>query len=90
MSCWRPISTAPKDGTKILGLIRYASWDVGAFMGSREHFIAEIEWIDPWAIVTDFGLCFIEVEPSFWHPLPEPPEEHRAQRREAAGRGAAT
>lgn len=66
---WKPIETAPKDGTKILvyaqGHITTASWRV------RDHFSTRMYWRDI------FGGI---VEPSYWMPLPEPPSElHRSE-----------
>lgn len=57
---WRPIETAPKDGTSLL-LYHYRN---GEFVG---------KWstsIERWCIAGSDGFG----EPSFWMPLPEPPK----------------
>lgn len=76
MTEWKPIETAPKDGTKIDLWVR----------GKR---IPDAYWIkssdDPefadWAVKTyDSHLCetvdsFVYSEPTHWMPLPEPPKQ---------------
>ena len=61
---WRPIETAPKDGTELLLFARY----YGPFLG---------RWFEDnrgggayWAV----GCC-MAARPSHWMPLPLPPEE---------------
>ena len=63
---WRPIETAPKDGTQVLlarsdGIVGCGRWeDVrGVYL-----------WVGEWSSDTkDVGL-----KPTRWMPLPEPPE----------------
>lgn len=57
---WRPIETAPKDGTRILVHVPGFGQEISAWslrMATGEH-----EW---------FGLAR---DPTHWMPLPEPPE----------------
>lgn len=85
MSKWQPISTAPKDGTEIIGCFvndygyqakptAYGPWTM-AF--KRNQWVAS--W-DGWRVIesqTDFGTTYktTEVEPTHWMPLPKPPTE---------------
>lgn len=68
---WAPISTAPKDGTKILafdaGDIYITGW---VKVPERGGIIAE-GWIDE-ANCSDFGTAFLQ--PSHWTSLPNDPE----------------
>jgi hypothetical protein len=63
---WRPIESAPKDGTYILA---YPIW-------GPPHEVAEIYWQvmrreSRWAI--PFGPACVR-QPTHWMPLPEPPK----------------
>ena len=82
MSDWRPISTAPKDGTEIIGvfccdygdgeIMVYGPWTV-AFGGGR--------WRSSWdgccviEYQSDFGTEYkdLDSQPTHWMPLPGPP-----------------
>ena len=73
MSAWRPIETAPRDGTRILGFWSYlyeGDDDVTCDMAV----IAWDEYPDPigsgW---NDGGGLATEGVYTHWHPLPEPP-----------------
>lgn len=61
---WKPIETAPKDGTKFLSYEKawneyiVCYWDRSSFM----------------AISIDQFGCNEPVEPTHWMPLPTPPE----------------
>jgi hypothetical protein len=62
-SPWRPISTAPKDGTAILG------WWAGECM--------IVDWcvvLERWGSTHD-GEDMFEPEPTHWMPLPDGPKE---------------
>jgi len=62
-SQWRPIATAPKDGTPILG------WWAGECM--------IVDWcifVERWSSSHD-GEDMFSPEPTHWMPLPEGPEE---------------
>lgn len=65
MSEWRPIETAPRDGTEILGAWRY---------GNRSQWFIEpveySEWTEGWSISWDHD----DVNPSHWMPMPDPPD----------------
>lgn len=64
MSKWKPIETAPKDGTRFLAFEKsddyqhYECW-------WREDFSNWSGWQDDWDS---------EPNPTHWMPLPEPPE----------------
>lgn len=57
---WRPIETAPKDGTDVLVL-----WDRGGTMQVASC------WEGTWTDANDDEL--IVSPPTHWMPLPEPP-----------------
>lgn len=66
---WRDISTAPRDGTLVLG------W-VTAVRGRHTliRFVGGSDW--PWATATGYDRGpYKEMQVSHWMPLPEPPEE---------------
>jgi hypothetical protein len=65
MSEWRPINTAPKDGTLIL------AWDGRAALlayWGRSNAVNPFGWIG--------GHCHINHidQPTHWMPLPDPPQ----------------
>ena len=57
---WRPINTAPTDGTEILGYLSGGSYRVIKFEGY-------------WASWINFD--YDVVDPSHWMPLPKPPND---------------
>lgn len=62
-SPWRPIATAPKDGTPILGW-----WGTECMI---------VDWcvvVERWGSTHD-GEDMFEPEPTHWMPLPEGPKE---------------
>ena len=70
---WRPIETAPKDGTKIL---------LGKIAGHPDHptalwWATSGFWSDKWGNWNDgiepAGLA----SPTHWQPLPEPPKQEK-------------
>lgn len=62
LGVWRPISTAPKDGTEIL---------VYTWAGSRYVVAYDDLYSAPWRVRNDEGIS--EQAPAFWQPLPEAP-----------------
>lgn len=75
---WKPIETAPKDGTWILAVVAgfvpaVCRWDMhGRENGSFEHveaetFAEESHW-------QDYIDSTYPWEPTHWHPLPTSPE----------------
>jgi hypothetical protein len=77
MSEWQPMSSAPKDGTRIL---LWAECTPGGIR-SRHVFTATAHrrkggrWI--WFDERDTSLCAYEDTPAGWMPLPAPPQEPR-------------
>lgn len=70
---WRPIETAPKDGTDVLLHVDWQPLTVIGFYGTRTE--DEATWRVAWdhAAVRD-GYD----EPTHWQPLPAPPsQEHK-------------
>lgn len=76
---WRPMETAPKDGTPLLlaysgGLgVRYGYWD---HIGTADWWVADAPHERPTA---DGWICPYQdfedpMEPTHWQPLPLPPE----------------
>lgn len=68
---WRPIQTAPKDGTPVL-LYSPDAKDPKIFVGMFVKFDEEDkgEWFDYWR---DDGCWCIDAESTHWMPLPAPP-----------------
>lgn len=71
MDQWRPIKTAPKDGTEILigwfELRGQDSMTVARWHGSKKR------WMATWTLLTDH-LAF---QPTHWMPRPKPPTGYR-------------
>ena len=75
---WQPIETAPKDGVEILlrddvckthSLGRWGKTNVGyeAWWATADgHSVIETQ--------SDFGIEYLEINPTHWMPLPEAPE----------------
>ena len=67
---WRPIETAPHDGTDVLvwnGDVRTIS------MWGKVSHVPTYGWLDMvWADIEDADL--LDPQPSYWMPLPEPPK----------------
>ena len=71
---WQPIETAPRDGTRILAMIRW-SWSDGTDGGAQD--------VIYWYAGGKFWVCgtpmnYVQgldegVEPTHWMPLPDPP-----------------
>ena len=72
MSEWKPIETAPKDGTRILG------WD-GCEVVTLDYqppyrYPEHLEYKEIWYQESDSGRASV-FYPTHWMPLPEPPME---------------
>ena len=72
MSEWQPIETAPRDETLILALHPYA-WA----NPELDPPVAVIRWdtrAEKWLFhLPGNYLQIVEIPPTHWHPLPEPP-----------------
>ena len=70
---WKPIKTAPKDGTEILLFdghnMRVASWKDTLMMPGFTSF----EWVYA-EIVADWPDCLTVDKPTHWRPKPLPPK----------------
>lgn len=61
---WKPISSAPRDETPILGYIS-STWIEGIFWNGSE-----------WSYLSDGDITpEARHQPTHWMPLPEPPKE---------------
>lgn len=78
---WRPIESAPRDGTPILAwapmatepaIARWFKWDAG-----DEGWLTELVDGGPWKDDQHFAEYWAETsyEPTHWMPLPSPPED---------------
>jgi hypothetical protein len=67
MTDWRPIETAPKDGTRVL------LYQVDSPIGAHKIWIqyCNAKWGEYW-LSSDESL---RMEPSHWMPLPPPPKD---------------
>lgn len=67
MSDWRPIETAPKDGTRLLG-----------YYPQNEDYIrvGVIQWMKPrgYDYHWTWDGSWMPDDPTHWQPLPEPPQ----------------
>ncbi len=72
MSDWRPIETAPRDGTKILAVIRLNT-------GARLVAIVEMDddGISHIAFDDGYVMYSLEAEAEVWQALPDLPEAKR-------------
>ena len=61
---WQPIATAPKDGTRILVTSNWRD------VNDKPLGVEISHWAE-----TDEGWLSCEREPTFWQPLPAPPQE---------------
>jgi hypothetical protein len=62
---WRPIETAPKDGTRLIGFFKHTMPDMQITIIKFSE--KECSWLD------DFEMAW--TAPCFWQPLPQPPQE---------------
>ena len=65
MSEWQPISTAPRDGTRVLLGYSEGDW-IGAWVSYST--------VSNGGYRLTFDEMFDGVEPTHWAPLPEPPK----------------
>lgn len=64
---WRPIETAPRDGTRVL--VHQGGW-----VGEASFQDDLNEWWRPWGLIAAAELSGVEpLNPTDWMPLPEPP-----------------
>ncbi len=73
MTDWRPIETAPKDGTEILG------WHTNVYEYGEPSGPLVIRWDWPWDFWAACGVGGYEFEQdrtnfTHWMPLPDPPK----------------
>ena len=74
MSAWQPITTAPRDGTRILGFVPH--WPEEERIGVM--FLRDGEAWQAWFLIHDEdGEYYYDVEPSHWQPIPGPPDTER-------------
>jgi hypothetical protein len=79
--CWKPIDTAPKDGTEVLlwnGNVVIGYFENGKqFDSSKNHFC---QWTTgrEYAGSYDLGYAIIAT-PTHWMPLPQPPKGKEKQ-----------
>ena len=80
---WQPISTAPKDGTKVLLLegkeIFAGAWEkdfecLGSINDDLNQMAFRAGWTD-WSFDQESELMVREIFPTKWMPLPALPEE---------------
>ena len=67
MTRWRPIETAPKDGTEVLVFVPPNRLSVNPFVAQARN-PTGAQW---WARRVG------SIKPTHWMPLPDPPEEER-------------
>lgn len=71
MTEWKPIETAPKDGTEILGWLKEGKWAVVSFKVTKSYCHWNREFRDSENWWKDNVTC----TPTHWMPLPNPPKE---------------
>ena len=70
---WRPIETAPKDGTQILGFDEWEGINVCYWIDCSEVW-EQRDTKYGWARYYDSTeMSYVTFEPTHWQPLPEPP-----------------
>jgi Protein of unknown function (DUF551) len=83
MSDWQDISTAPKDGSELMGC-HVPSYG-GIPIGPWTMRFYDKRWIPSWDgyhvidYQGDFGTDYkeLDVQPTHWQPLPNPPKESK-------------
>lgn len=85
MSKWRPIATAPKDGTEIIGVFcnDYGYQEKPTIYGPWTVAFRRGKWVASWgdASVIEYesyaGTEYkaAEMDPTHWMPKPKPPEK---------------
>jgi hypothetical protein len=66
---WKPIETAPKDGTRILVFDREYHGEIAAC-----EFNKEWGWVERGLDYATEVWGYGEMEPTHWMPLPQPPK----------------
>jgi hypothetical protein len=64
---WRPIETAPEDGTSLL---LWQPTNYGGYMVVGSYDVMLFQWID--------DMEGLSMAPTHWRPLPEPPQQQAA------------
>ena len=77
---WRPMESAPKDGTRILGYGRASIPATGDVESSAQTYIVRWETGLTYgdkagAWINDDGYYDLHVEPFAWYPIPTPPDD---------------
>lgn len=80
MSEWRPIETAPKDGTRIWCWFHYDDEDSGAYAVRWDR--NEYEESKNWTLDDGESATLSYDPPTHWMPLPQPPNTHSPEARE--------
>jgi len=78
---WRPLETAPRDGTRILVYFKRHGWLTAAWT-SPENSSFEIWCVDDFKFGPYAIRGYIETDVLGWMPLPEPPAERTATKTE--------
>jgi len=80
MSDWKPIDTAPKDGTIFMGLAaRIGRSGHPLEVGGKLYYMKRKTWFGKASHIPMYGWCHGRVEdvdlwhPTQWKPLPKPP-----------------
>ncbi len=95
MNEWRPIETAPKDGTKIylFPQLQTAWWEFGdnewmygaVALNDNRQILEQFKWD---AERPPMWFClYVEDEPTHWQPLPAPPKDASPSERALAMEG---
>lgn len=71
---WRPIETAPKDGTEILVALCGGEWATSLMVVSYDADQPDFPWI-----TLDGGQGYHKDAPTHWMPLPPPPIYQRQE-----------
>lgn len=71
---WRPIETAPVNEGVLVFIPKHPDWESGVYVGY---------WSDGevWSTYGRLSIssCHSGTEPTFWQPLPQPPELPKAE-----------
>lgn len=78
---WRPIESAPKDGTRILVWRRDAGEPFVAYYGTASRYVYDDDEEERWWSESGEDLSAAELLPTRWQPLPAPPVELPAAER---------
>lgn len=79
---WRPIESAPKDGTGII----LASWGGTSDGYAFPWWLEESEWVGDWLLTAERLQAHLGSFPAtHWMPIPPPPGDEGGERRVADG-----